>query len=74
MYTSLGTFSLLLLKLTNSWSQMWCYSGLEVMEHQSNVEKVENFTLVNSASMSCRSSLTGCIQQRRDSAGSESHS
>lgn len=39
MYISLETSLLLLLNLTNSLSQMLCYSGLEVIEHQSNVHK-----------------------------------
>lgn len=51
MYTSPGTFVLLLLNLTNRLSQMLCYSGSEVIEHQSNVHKVENFTLVHRAHM-----------------------
>lgn len=38
MYTSLGTFLLLFLNLTNSLSQMLCYIGLAVIEHQSNTK------------------------------------
>lgn len=43
MYTSLGTFLLLLFNLTNSLNQMLCYSGLAVIAQQSNVYKVEKY-------------------------------
>lgn len=61
MYTSLGTFLLLLLNVTNSFSQMLCYIGLAVIEHQSNVCKVKNFTSVHNCMRGFSSFFTGFI-------------